>query len=96
MALDLGWGDCHHQDGEPNLSPVRLQTILFSSYMGQQADRFPAFPDGADNVQVNDSDFHRCCSGYVCRRAGGAFYQNQERILAYLCIIKTQKDALRF
>jgi hypothetical protein len=30
-ALDLGWGDCHHQDGEPNLSPVRLQTILLSS-----------------------------------------------------------------
>jgi hypothetical protein len=34
VALDLGWGDCHHQDGEPNLSPVRLQTILLSSHSG--------------------------------------------------------------
>ena len=72
LALYLGRGDCLHQDGEPGMSPGRLQTILFSSYMGQQADRFPAFPDGADNVLVNDSDFHRCCSGYVCRRPGGA------------------------
>ena len=40
-------------------------------------DRFPAFPDGADNVLVNDSCFHRCCSGHVCRRPGGASYQKE-------------------
>ena len=28
------------------------------------------------DVLVNDSDFHRCCFGYFCRRPGGASYQN--------------------
>ena len=84
LALYLGRGDCLHQDGEPGISPGRLQTILFSSYMGQQADRFPAFPDGADNVLVNDSDFHRCCYSHVRRRAGGASYQDEASYLIIL------------
>ena len=62
---------------KPGIGTGYLQTILFSSYIGQQTDRFPAFPDGADTVPVNDSDFHRCCSGYVCRRPGGASYQKE-------------------
>ena len=77
LALYLGRGDCLHQDGEPGISAGRLQAILFSSYMGQQADRFPTIPVGADNVLVNDSDFHRCCYSHVRRRPGGALYQSE-------------------
>ena len=84
LAMDLGRGDCLHQDGEPDISPGRLQTILVSSYIGQQADRCPAIPDGADNVLVNDSDFHRCCYSHVRRRAGGASYQNGASFLTFL------------
>jgi hypothetical protein len=30
LALYLGRGDCLHQDGEPGISPGRLQTIPIS------------------------------------------------------------------
>ena len=52
--------------------------------MGQQTDRILAFPDGTDNVLLNDSDSRRCCSGYVCRRPRGAFYQNETSFLTFL------------
>ncbi len=61
--------------------------------MGQQVDRFPAIPDGADNVLVNDSDFHRCCYIHVRRRARRALYQNEASFLTFLltCTLPYEK-----
>ena len=82
LDVDLGRSDSLHQGGKPGISTGRLQTILFSAHNGQQTDWITSFPFGSDSVLVRDS--YRYCSGYrhLCRRAGGAFYQNEE--LRYL------------
>ena len=73
-----------HEDGEPGISTVHLQTILFSAHVSQQVDRITAFSCGTDSVLVYDTRCHCSCHSHICRHSGGAFYQNEASFFIFL------------
>ena len=77
LVMDLGRGDCRHQDCQSSFSANRLQTVLLPSHHGQQTDGPSTLPVCSYNVLVHCPP---CLCGR-CRnlrsRSGRTFHQDR-------------------
>ena len=76
LHMDLGCGNCRHQDCQSSFGTDCVQTLLLPPHKSKQTDWSFALHLYSHNVLVS-SPVHICCRcRFICRRSGRQIYQD--------------------